>query len=759
MVQVPKFRRPDVSRLHSLAPAQVNNVGESVARSAQALLGDISAYLREKNQKDAIRRGAEEGLTAGQSEEALKLRTDGSLRSEAFNKSAITSFSSRMDLQIRQDMARISRENEGNIAGLEKSFAAMQAGFLSSTPVELRPGVTSLIGKLAIGYRDDAIRLQEATTRDEALANNADDIEAISSDILRQAATIEDDAMATAVLAEDLADIVTMMAANGPKGQFELNGQVFPADPTRTGANSVLQIQQKILELEAGAASQRVLGKFDRTEDKATFLTEFRDDYLNGDPDLIRHISFDTFLKLETVMIKTINDQASVTKAEQFKAEAFTSDRIEAGDFVTDEEFISMVDGGTLTPSKAASLRRQQNLKQQELVEFAEMQVAFTLGFGESLDINNAKKQKGFDAFIAQSPLEDIIDNAINFGKENGMTFTPLKNKLNAATPNSPVDFQEVFTNIYLPLSNEGPDILDAYLPSKEQKAIFRAYEIALRAGIPPDEAVIQVRDIDFELASNIKTAGGQDIINEVFTTAGDIPAGLDAPATGFFGGPDNDLPPLEDFINSQFIANEIKAQADFFHKTGRMTSQQAWEEAAKIVKGTWVLYEDRLLPNLPRRTNDGTSIRLPQAVVSDTLGWFRETKLEDILITAFPDENQRPLPEDVILLPDHRTFSDGRLALVDKRFNTKVVITLPDGEPTSLRFDLLVMASEMDSELRAAEFLASELITEEEQRFREKTKDITLLPAPQGGIEQEIAIRQEIRKEMAEEMEKADNG
>jgi len=235
-------------------------------------------------------------------------------------------------------------------------------------------------------------------------------------------------------------------------------------------------------------------------------------------------------------MVHEISNQASASKAEQFAAEAFITDRINVGQTVTDEEFIKLVDDGMITPAKAITLRTKQAKMQQDNLEMAEMQIAFTLGIGESLNINNAKKQEAFDRFISGFPPDTILNNAINFGKENGMIFTPIKNKLEAATPNSALDFQEVFTNIYLPLANEGFDVLDTYIPSKEQKAIFRAYDVALRAGVPADEAVIMVRDIDFEKAPTLKTSMGGDIVDQVFQSSKDPATGLASPDTGFFG-------------------------------------------------------------------------------------------------------------------------------------------------------------------------------------------------------------------------------
>lgn len=343
MVQVPKFN----AQLPSSQPAPVNGAnttagGAEAAGQAVRTMMDISGSLNQMAQRRAAVEGQQEGARFGAEADRLVLRQDGTVRGEAFDRAATQAYLSKIDVDMRDNMARVARENRGDLDGLNRSLTSLEQGYMATVPDTIQPQMKAQFGRLRLAYEQEELRRQEETTLSSAIAGVKTQIDTRLNDIDRLSSSIEDDEQAAGAVAQELTEMQELLATYGPRGEFELNGQTYKADPARQSAFSPDQIQDVLTAATDRAEEGRVLGKFERADQKAQFLEDFRNDYTAQKPELTQGLSRQQFDRLVNRMEADVRGIATATSKQANALERAINGQIqklEKGYLVSDGTF------------------------------------------------------------------------------------------------------------------------------------------------------------------------------------------------------------------------------------------------------------------------------------------------------------------------------------------------------------------------------------------------------------------------------------
>lgn len=243
--------------IHGAHLPELDRIGNSLAQ--------MSALHEKKLDVEAIALGEQEGLTAGQMER-LELRRDQSLRSRAFNSTALKTFSFQQEVKIAGDLATAYDEHQDNPVALEEAYERVRATGLDGVPRELIPVFNNQIDKAKITGLQASGRIQRTRFAASARAFAGEVLDSRMNDLERDAHLIEDLEQSQNTLAAGLAGIKDVLVDNGPKGSFAFEGVTYPADASRTGAFEP-EIMAKFMAVsEERAIIGRAIGQFERAD-------------------------------------------------------------------------------------------------------------------------------------------------------------------------------------------------------------------------------------------------------------------------------------------------------------------------------------------------------------------------------------------------------------------------------------------------------------------------------------------------------------
>lgn len=268
----------------SAAPRNAGDPFEALARNLSA----VSDRLENRLDVIAADEGGAQGLSAG-SRADVALRRDGTIRGRAFDAAALRAMNTRHDTELRAYADKLYQENKDNPDQLKKSFEDY-AGKVKASSVddEVKINFDLNFQRVSAAYLSDAAARQERLQMDADRAAALSNIEERRKSIERLARLSGNDQQAAVAMAAEIQDLKRFALQHGPKGAFEFEGVAYPADPTRSGAYGVEDIQKLVMNTSDHARENRVLGKFLQAPSlaaKQNILKAFDQEFVSGAAD------------------------------------------------------------------------------------------------------------------------------------------------------------------------------------------------------------------------------------------------------------------------------------------------------------------------------------------------------------------------------------------------------------------------------------------------------------------------------------------
>jgi hypothetical protein len=280
-----KFRGQRVSDSLQRTPA---GPGGQVWQTAAKALGSISQRLGRIADRTAAAEGEQAGLKAGMDPE-FRPRRDGTIRGAAFDEAGLKTLSTQTDTALREELATLYDANPGDVTGFNTGVADLRKRLiepLQSRAPELVPIIERDFARAKFGYDRDYARAADQTEREAAAADAVSIMDKRVKDLGRLAYQSGLDETADHVIAGEIDAIREALLVHGPQEAFKFGGADYEADPARSGALGLDDIERQLLKAGEAAAENRIKGAFDRTDGlqaKTAFVEGFRQDFATGD--------------------------------------------------------------------------------------------------------------------------------------------------------------------------------------------------------------------------------------------------------------------------------------------------------------------------------------------------------------------------------------------------------------------------------------------------------------------------------------------
>jgi hypothetical protein len=266
-----------------VGPARVDTSGLSMLRQAADNLG---GRVQELAERAAVRQGEAEAaadIAAGR----LTPRQNATILGEAYDRIGKMHLATETETAMQAQIEAAAAANPSNPAAFGEALEAIRRGFQPTGFPDLDAQLAGRFGIHAATARARVDAGFRARLADQAKANLTN-VLTLGEKRLAQAAQGapldgEGDARFAAAIGETLKDL----AAFGPKEEFEVAGQLFPADPTRAGMVDVSEIARLAEGVRANAVSARILAQVQRLQGSATraeMVASLRERQLAGDP-------------------------------------------------------------------------------------------------------------------------------------------------------------------------------------------------------------------------------------------------------------------------------------------------------------------------------------------------------------------------------------------------------------------------------------------------------------------------------------------
>jgi integrase len=259
-LMVPEFDLPG-------APDPLPRMRETAIPDASAAwapfterIGRLTAEANRRADNLAEEAAWEAGLEAGERDPGTQMEGGGAIVRTAFNRAAAGSAVRRLEITSRGELDRIRREHATDPNAFAAAAEAYRNGMEGRLPANVRVPFVQRFDALAMAYTQDARQAAERRVADQAVATMQDVLPQRQADIRREGAASATDPAALARLEAVRSQTVNELVALGPRESFMLGGRQYPADPTRTGALSLPQLQQQVQAVHAAAVGAQVAG-------------------------------------------------------------------------------------------------------------------------------------------------------------------------------------------------------------------------------------------------------------------------------------------------------------------------------------------------------------------------------------------------------------------------------------------------------------------------------------------------------------------
>jgi hypothetical protein len=232
----------------------VPQVGTRVLASViDRMSGQAAQLFEQEYRKEASKVEAESkqaGLEYGLSTEAADLKQlpiGDTIAEKAFRSAALTAGALNVEMQVRQTVARLERDYEGNPIGFDKVLDKESTGYTSKLPPELATVATETYQRVGSAARLNLEKQQRANQIDQLGAQLMRDTEGLIVSTAQQARTGDyGNAMAS------LGILADALAASGPIAQGG------------TGVLTATQVERQIQNAKGTVRTEYMLGYLDR---------------------------------------------------------------------------------------------------------------------------------------------------------------------------------------------------------------------------------------------------------------------------------------------------------------------------------------------------------------------------------------------------------------------------------------------------------------------------------------------------------------
>lgn len=241
------------------------------------LAKDFSGHLNNMLDDKIARESAQAGVEAAQKNKFRVLQED-TIAAKAYNKAGLNTYTTMLESRSRVEIEKIYEANKHDASELKKKLDGFKAGIMTeinqNAPV-LGPTYEAIFLRHSQPLIRQAHRDGLAVVREEEIASTMTAIETNINSGSRYARTeMDDDKYAIGIAGERQA-IKEKLLEQGPPQGFEFEGEKIEADAGRSGAIGVDDMQRILADFDDQILMNRVLGKFENTDNKQAFYDNF----------------------------------------------------------------------------------------------------------------------------------------------------------------------------------------------------------------------------------------------------------------------------------------------------------------------------------------------------------------------------------------------------------------------------------------------------------------------------------------------------
>jgi len=283
-----------------------------------------------------VPQGAEFELRATNSN-SFEPRLPFTVRDAAFNAAADRVIQSRAMVALDDGIAIATQKADGNLDVLREELEKVRSTVMGNLPKEM-PNLGIALEESFNRSKSVAERQAIALSQRRVVAGQQ---EAAASALVAINGEAERLALTGASGEEIAAHMTTSQAALaqfGPREEFMLNGQMYPADPSRAGTLTPLAIQESLSRVTNEARKVMLEAEFQQSSAPGQFVAELRNQIFSGNPPLPAGESLELLRSLEGRVRATESARRTAANAARKRVEEETTDRI--------NNFVEMTEAG-----------------------------------------------------------------------------------------------------------------------------------------------------------------------------------------------------------------------------------------------------------------------------------------------------------------------------------------------------------------------------------------------------------------------------
>lgn len=218
----------------------------------------------------------EAGLVAAEKNPGVQMEGGGAVYRDAFNRAATSMGLNRLEVAGRTALDRLAEQHPTDAGAFGTAAQAYRDGAAADLPAGLKARFLVSFDAWARPYLDRVTDQTQKFVTNQAAAtfSQASELRQVARDRAAMGAATGDRQATQDLLREDqnyLNDLITQ----GPKQAFTLDGQEYPADETRLGTFSPLQMQKLWSAWQKSGRHAAFRGQYEAAPDKEAWLREF----------------------------------------------------------------------------------------------------------------------------------------------------------------------------------------------------------------------------------------------------------------------------------------------------------------------------------------------------------------------------------------------------------------------------------------------------------------------------------------------------
>ena len=254
-----------------------DSAGRNAAR-VTAQVHRLNSHLNNMQDDATVRKATNAGMTAGAAQD-FKILNEDTIAARAFNKAARTTYQAALETDTRRKFDELFEQHRNDPAALKSALTGYKAGKMKEIK-DVDQNMLPLYEEIFDRHSRPLIKASHKEAldvqRQEETAGVMSAVEQNIKGVERLANIEESDANFELAYADERELMVAKLTDIGPPQAFKFEGVEYPADPTRSGAIDVDDIQLLVDDVDDRVTISRTMGKFDRAPDKLAFMENFK---------------------------------------------------------------------------------------------------------------------------------------------------------------------------------------------------------------------------------------------------------------------------------------------------------------------------------------------------------------------------------------------------------------------------------------------------------------------------------------------------